>query len=325
MRVSRGLVHVCVRDISSLLRAQRAVGTIERRVPRSRTAPAPAPAPHPWRNRRRPRQHQHPHPLLQRRHRTGARSGSGSRRSSGSACGVRAAASVRRAAPPPPPPERPERREASKMPPFSVRVDPFNWLLDGQLGFELEVGLLDFMSVELVPMFVVNEQPPTFNYFVGSEEPLSRESNGLGPLAGTSIRARFLARGKAPQGLRAARHPHELRLHLPGHRRAGRVRQREPRRSALLRLLRLALELGRVHAGGRHRARRRAQQGAALLPRTTRPSTRRPVTAATVSCSSRPLAARAPFHQPSSISAAASEACSSWGASRSAWHSTDGP
>lgn len=83
------------------------------------------------------------------------------------------------------------------MPPFSVRMDPFILLLDGKLGFELEVGVLSFMTVELVPVFVVNEQPPTFNYFVGREDPLSRESDGIGPLAGTSIGLGFWF-GKKP-------------------------------------------------------------------------------------------------------------------------------
>ena len=68
-----------------------------------------------------------------------------------------------------------------------MRVDPFLWLLDGKFALELEVGLLKFMSVELVPLFVVDQEPPTFNYFVGRDDPLARESNGWGPLAGTSI------------------------------------------------------------------------------------------------------------------------------------------
>ncbi len=83
------------------------------------------------------------------------------------------------------------------MPPFSVRMDPFVLFLDGKLGLELEVGIWKFLSVELVPIFVVNEQPPTFNYFVGREDPLSRESDGIGPLAGTSIGAGFWL-GKKP-------------------------------------------------------------------------------------------------------------------------------
>ena len=42
-------------------------------------------------------------------------------------------------------------------------MDPFNWLLQGRLGIELEVGLLDLISFELVPVFVVNDKPPVIN------------------------------------------------------------------------------------------------------------------------------------------------------------------
>ncbi|HEX6278020.1 MAG TPA: hypothetical protein VFZ53_33480 [Polyangiaceae bacterium] len=100
---------------------------------------------------------------------------------------------------PPPPPERPE-SDGFEMPPFSVRVDPFLWLLDGKFALELEVGLTKFLSVELVPLFVVNEQPPTFNYFTGRDDPLSRESDGIGPLAGTSVGLGFWLSGKPLQG-----------------------------------------------------------------------------------------------------------------------------
>ena len=33
-----------------------------------------------------------------------------------------------------------------------VRIDPFNWLLEGRLGLELEIGILKFMSFEMVPV-----------------------------------------------------------------------------------------------------------------------------------------------------------------------------
>jgi hypothetical protein len=100
---------------------------------------------------------------------------------------------------PPPPPQRPE-DEGFKLPPMSIRVDPFLWLFDGKLAFELEVGIHKYVSVELVPLFVVNQQPPTFNYFVGREDPISRESNGLGPLAGTSLGLGFWLSGKPLEG-----------------------------------------------------------------------------------------------------------------------------
>jgi hypothetical protein len=85
------------------------------------------------------------------------------------------------------------------MPPFSVRIDPFNWLINGKLGFELEVGLLDFMTVELVPQFVVNEQPPNFS-IAGREDTLYLESDGIGPISGTSIGLGFWLEGKALHG-----------------------------------------------------------------------------------------------------------------------------
>jgi hypothetical protein len=99
--------------------------------------------------------------------------------------------------PPPPPAEAPD--EGFKMPPFSVRIDPFNWLLEGRLGLELEVGLLKFMSVEIVPVFVANEKPPTLN-LSGSPDTLRQESNGLGPISGASIDVGFWLEGEALHG-----------------------------------------------------------------------------------------------------------------------------
>ena len=85
------------------------------------------------------------------------------------------------------------------MPPWSVRIDPFNWLLEGRLGFELEVGVLSFMTVEIVPVFVVNAKPPTMN-FRGGEDPLRQESNGIGPMSGASIGAGFWLSGEVLRG-----------------------------------------------------------------------------------------------------------------------------
>lgn len=81
-----------------------------------------------------------------------------------------------------------------------MRVDPFNLLLEGRLGIELEVAILDFLSAELVPMFVVNDSPPTFGYVMGRDEQLTRSSNGWGPLAGTSISVGVWPEGKALKG-----------------------------------------------------------------------------------------------------------------------------
>lgn len=82
------------------------------------------------------------------------------------------------------------------MPPWSVRIDPFNWILRGRLGLELEVGLLSFMSVELIPVFVTNSS----NYLDGIRSPLQQESNGLGALSGISIDAGFWLGGKPFKG-----------------------------------------------------------------------------------------------------------------------------
>jgi hypothetical protein len=86
-----------------------------------------------------------------------------------------------------------------EIPPFSIRLDPFNWLIEGRLGLELEVGVLDFMTVELTPIFVAMEDPPTFN-FVGREDPLTQESNGLGPMAGASLGVGFWIAGQPLNG-----------------------------------------------------------------------------------------------------------------------------
>ncbi|MCE7892524.1 MAG: hypothetical protein DYH12_22930, partial [Sorangiineae bacterium PRO1] len=99
-------------------------------------------------------------------------------------------------APPPPPPEKPDR--GFEMPPFSVRVDPFNWLLEGRLGLELEVGLLDFLSIEVVPVFVANDRPPTLN-FRGAAD-VYQASNGLGPISGATVDVGLWLDGKALRG-----------------------------------------------------------------------------------------------------------------------------
>ena len=86
-----------------------------------------------------------------------------------------------------------------EIPGFSIRMDPFNWLIEGRLGFELEVVVWKFISVELVPVFVANDEPPSFN-FSGRDDPISQHSNGLGPIAGTSLGAGFWLSGKPLEG-----------------------------------------------------------------------------------------------------------------------------
>lgn len=93
---------------------------------------------------------------------------------------------------PPPPPHRPE-EEGAKIPPFSVRVDPFNWILLGQLGFQIEVGLLKWLSVETVPMFVVDDSPPWLN-IGGGDSRVYQASGGWGALSGATIGLNFWPR-----------------------------------------------------------------------------------------------------------------------------------
>lgn len=83
---------------------------------------------------------------------------------------------------------------------MSLRLDPFNLILLGDMNLEIEVGVLKWLSVEVIPSFIVNERPPTFGYLAGREEQLRRKSNGLGPLAGGTLDAGFWLEGKAMRG-----------------------------------------------------------------------------------------------------------------------------
>jgi len=71
-----------------------------------------------------------------------------------------------------------------------VRLDPFNWILEGQLGFELEVGVLSWLSVETVPVFVVDETPPWLN-LGGGDSRIYQHSGGWGALSGASLGVNF--------------------------------------------------------------------------------------------------------------------------------------
>ncbi len=86
-----------------------------------------------------------------------------------------------------------------EVPPFSIRLDPFNWLIEGRLGFELEVGVLDFMTIEIVPVLVANSEPPSFN-LSGRDDAISQASNGIGPIAGASIGVGFWPGGEPLRG-----------------------------------------------------------------------------------------------------------------------------
>jgi hypothetical protein len=90
----------------------------------------------------------------------------------------------------PPPPPAPPAEKKSPIPPFSVRVDPFNWIVLGQLGFEVEVGLAKWISVETVPMFVVDDTPPWLN-IGGGDNRVYQGSGGWGALSGASLGVNF--------------------------------------------------------------------------------------------------------------------------------------
>jgi len=98
--------------------------------------------------------------------------------------------------PPPPPPQDP----GSKRREFSARVDPFNALLEGRLGLELELELSKYVSLELVPVFVLTKSPPMLNYNTYEKSSLHQESNGWGPLSGAAIDAGIWFAGKPFRG-----------------------------------------------------------------------------------------------------------------------------
>jgi len=84
---------------------------------------------------------------------------------------------------------------------MSVRVDPLNWLLSGRLGLELESQVWKFISVQFVPMFIVNDQPPYLNLNLsGVPNTLYQKSGGVGALAGTSVGAGFWLNGRPMEG-----------------------------------------------------------------------------------------------------------------------------
>ncbi len=85
------------------------------------------------------------------------------------------------------------------MPDISVRIDPLNWLLAGRLGFELETEVWEFLSFELVPVFVTNSHPPLLNFKTLDAE-LTQHSNGIGSMAGASFGVGFWLEGKPFEG-----------------------------------------------------------------------------------------------------------------------------
>jgi len=86
------------------------------------------------------------------------------------------------------------------MPDISLRIDPFNFVLEGRLGVELETELYKLLSLELVPVFVIMQSPPTLNYSTYEKSSLSQESNGWGPLSGAAIDVGIWFGGKPFKG-----------------------------------------------------------------------------------------------------------------------------
>jgi hypothetical protein len=78
-------------------------------------------------------------------------------------------------------PEPEPERKSGGIPDFGVRIDPLNWLLYGRMGLELEVELLEWLTVEAVPVFVTNDQPVLF------PDAVTQSSDGLGPMSGVGV------------------------------------------------------------------------------------------------------------------------------------------
>ena len=81
-----------------------------------------------------------------------------------------------------------------------MRIDPFNLLLEGRLGLEIETQLYKFLTLELVPVFVTTQSPPTLNYNTYEKSTVHQSSNGIGAISGAAIDAGFWLGGKPLQG-----------------------------------------------------------------------------------------------------------------------------
>ena len=87
----------------------------------------------------------------------------------------------------------------TEYPDFSVRADPLNGIINGRLGLELEMSIptVDWLSVEVVPVFVIMNKPPAYN-FPGRPDNLVQRSRGLGPISGGSVGVGFWFGGDRP-------------------------------------------------------------------------------------------------------------------------------
>ncbi len=81
-----------------------------------------------------------------------------------------------------------------------MRIDPFNFLLEGRLGLELETERYHLLSLELVPVFGTTPSPPMLNYSTYEKSSLHQESNGWGPISGAAIDLGIWFGGKPLKG-----------------------------------------------------------------------------------------------------------------------------
>jgi len=89
------------------------------------------------------------------------------------------------------------------MPPFAIGFEPLDMILEGRFAPQIEVGLWNFISVELVPLFFISSAPPLWDIYGinGRGAGLYRDSNGIGPLSGASLGAGIWLGGKPFRGL----------------------------------------------------------------------------------------------------------------------------
>jgi len=88
-----------------------------------------------------------------------------------------------------------------ELPTMSVRVDPLNWLLAGRLGLELESQVWKFISVQIIPEFIVNDQPPYLNLgFIDVPNNLHQSGAAAGSLSGASFGVGFWLNEKPLEG-----------------------------------------------------------------------------------------------------------------------------
>lgn len=85
------------------------------------------------------------------------------------------------------------------MPDMSFRVDPFNALLEGRLRIEGEIELLDWLTLEAMPTFIIWREPPSFN-LSGRHDRLSQRGAFGDAFAGGRLGLGFWLGGKPFRG-----------------------------------------------------------------------------------------------------------------------------